>query len=261
MDILLCQLRPSEGHPETNGMRISSILEKTEADMIVFPEMFLSGYGSLPNRFETEMAVKHVEKTAECTGKAVILGTPRFHKEDVYNSLAMITPDVTTWYDKIHLASFGIYSENMFTRGNHPAIGTFMGLHIGFGICYDIFFPELFRHYSLNGTDINICISASAVQSKPYFDTVLPSRALENVTYEVFVNNIGNINGMEMHGCSRGFDPLGQCIASCGTEECVSTMHVDLGYLKKCREIRRHLSDYRKDIDWFETFKYRRTTF
>lgn len=251
MDILLCQLHPREGDPETNGTTVSSIAEKTEADLIVLPEMFLSGYGSLPNRTETENAVKRIEKTVEYTGKAIVLGTPHFHEGKVYNSLALLTPENTIWYDKIHLANFGMYSESVFTNGEHPTMGTFMGFRIGFGICYDIFFPELFRHYSLNGADVNICISASAVQSKLYFDTVLPSRALENVTYEVFVNNIGSINGMEMHGHSRGFDPLGQCIASCGDTECTSVMHVDLGYLKKCRELRRHLSDYRRDIDWF----------
>ena len=117
-------------------------------------------------------------------------------------------------------------------------------------ICYDVFFPEILHGCSLNGTSLNICAAASATQSKPFLDRILPARALEDVTYTAFINNVGGMDGLTMHGCSRGLDPFGETLASCGTSEGAVTFTVDDDVLEKARETRRHLSDFRSDVDW-----------
>ena len=131
-------------------------------------------------------------------------------------------------------------------------MGSYHGILFGMCICYDIFFPEILHGCSLGGASVNICCAASAVPSKPFFDAVLPARAVENTTYLAYVNSVGQAAGLEMHGCSRGLDPFGNAAAECGTDECVSVMRIDTDHLAECRKARRHLSDFRSDIDWLK---------
>ena len=58
------------------------------------------------------------------------------------------------------------------------------------------------------------------------------------------------MNGLVMHGCSRGLDPFGDTLAQCGAEEGAVAFTVDTDRLDEAREVRRHLSDFRTDVDW-----------
>lgn len=184
------------------------------------------------------------------TGKAVSVGSPRWSGDSVRNSMLFLSPDGDSFYDKSHLARFGVYSEDGFEEGQGPGMGTYRGILFGMCVCYDVFFPEILHGCSLRGASVNICCAASAVQSKPFLDAVLPARALENVSYLVYSNNVGRMNGLEMHGCSRILDPFGRTVAECGTGETVATAEIDTDFLAECRRTRRHLEDYRSDVEW-----------
>ena len=248
----LCQMPAAPGNPEANLRRIETILSKDAADVHIFPEMFLTGYGS---RFEglrerAESAVSRIENLCTEADRAVAVGLPRWEDGRVYNSLAFISPEGTVFYDKCHLAQFGPYAEPEFTPGDGPAMAEFHGIRFGLSVCYDVFFPEVLHGCSLRGADVNICVAASAAQSKPYFDRIAPARALENVSYLAFVNNIGPMWGLMMHGCSRALDPLGRVVADCGTKLMEGTFVFDTDELAVARDLRHHLEDFRKDVDW-----------
>lgn len=250
--VALCQFSPSVGNVENNVSRIESCIGSGRADVYVFPEMFLTGYGADcdPLKEECISAISELSSACREYDCAVALGAPRYEGCSVMNSLAFLSPDGDIWYDKTHLARFGVYAENGFGAGGHPAIGRYRGIGFGLCICYDIFFPEILHGCSLNGSSVNICIAASAAESKRYLDRVISARALENVTYLAYVNNIGPMNGLTMHGCSRGLDPFGEEICGCGTEETMSVFVADTDELDRARATRRHLSDFRDDIDW-----------
>ena len=251
-DVALCQYAPVPGNPEANTGTIGRIMREGGGDVLMFPEMFLTGYGhpceGLAER--TEQCIGEISDLCRMLDKAVAVGAPRFESDLVYNSMAFLSPDGDSWYDKAHLASFGVYAETGFAPGYAPAMGSYRGVLFGMCICYDIFFPEILHGCSLNGASVNICSAASAVQSKPFLDRVLPARALEDVTYMAYINNTGTVNGLEMHGCSRGLDPFGDTLAQCGAGEGTAVFTVDTERLEEARGIRRHLADYRADIDW-----------
>lgn len=258
IDVALCQIRPERGSADMNADRIANMVMSGVADVLVFPEMFLTGYGTSAFDQEDEIAscIMRISDICRKYDKAVAVGTPMFTGHGVTNSLAFLSPDGDTFYDKTHLAKFGVYSENGFVPGKRPALGSYHGLRFGLSICYDIYFPEVLHSCALRMSDVNLCISAAAVQSKPFFDRVLPARALENVTYLAFVNNVGPMAGLEMAGSSRALDPFGEEITSCGTEaECVQTFKVDTEALAEARRTRRHISDFRWDIDWLKRFR------
>ena len=250
--VALCQFMPDVGDVKSNGERMISCLRSDDADVYIFPELFLTGYGADCSVLKDEVQdmVRTISEECRGTDTAAVFGSPRYTDDGVMNSLAFLSPDGDVWYDKAHLARFGVYAENEFTEGRSPAIGLYHGIGFGMCVCYDIFFPEILHGCSLRGASVNICVAASAVQSKPFLDKVISARALENVTYLAYVNNTGPLNGLEMHGCSRGLDPFGDVIAECGTSECVSVFTVDTEELERARGIRRHLTDFRSDIPW-----------
>ena len=249
----LCQLPSAPSNPEANLETVRSVLRRDSADVHIFPEMFLTGYGSRMDGMDmrVELCMGEISRICTETDRAVAIGFPRYSQDGkVYNSLAFVSPDVTVIYDKAHLATFGPYAEPEFSPGAGPAMAEFRGVRFGLSVCYDVFFPEIMHGYSLAGADVNICVAASAASSKPFFDRIAAARALENVSYFAFVNNIGPTSGLMMHGCSRAYDPLGRVIADCGTGLREAVFEFDRDGLEEARRARRHLVDYRRDIDW-----------
>ena len=252
IELGMCQLRPVMGSPETNARKILEILEEGVADVYAFPELYLTGYGSdcSEMEYETERCVGMISDACRSVDSAVALGTPWFEDGVMYNSMAFLSPDGDVVYHKSHLARVGVYSEEGFGQGSEPVTGWFRGIGFGLCVCYDIFFPEILHGCSLNGASVNICCAASAMQSKPFLDTVLPARALENVSYMVYMNNTGRFGDLVMHGCSRCLDPFGRTMSDCGTGECIRTATIDTENLAESRSIRHHLDDFRTDVQW-----------
>ena len=46
VDVALCQYVPVPGRPEENARTVMDSIENLDADVLLFPEMFLTGYGS-----------------------------------------------------------------------------------------------------------------------------------------------------------------------------------------------------------------------
>lgn len=252
VEIALCQIRPAMGDPEYNIQVVTDMITSTGSDVLVFPECFLTGYGAdVSDMFgKISAGLSNISNLCRKYDKAVAIGTPMKTPKGIANSIAFLSPDGDSFYDKTHLARFGIYSEDGYVAGHRPVVASYHGIRFGLSICYDIYFPEVLHACSLNMADVNICVSAAAVPSAPFFERILPARALENVTYLAFVNNVGPMHGLEMAGGSKAFDPLGNEIASCGQKECVVPFDFDTEALAEARRIRRHLVDFRRDIDW-----------
>ncbi len=252
LNIALCQYMPVPGNPERNTERVLARLKSGGVDVVMFPEMYLTGYGhpceGLNDR--VERCISEISDACRKYDKAVAIGTPRYESDLVYNSLAFLSPDGDSWYDKAHLARFGVYAETGFAPGYASSMGSYHHIFFGMCVCYDVFFPEILHGCSLAGASVNICAAASAIQSKSFLDTILPARALEDVTYTAYINNVGSANGLDMHGYSRGLNPYGDILAECGIGDGEAVFTVDTDVLEEARKVRRHLADYRSDVDW-----------
>lgn len=253
LGVSLCQIRPVPGDADANAETMARMLGSDGSDALVFPECFLEGYGAEPNGAATERCIGMLRETCRDSDSALAFGAALRRGGRTYNSLVFLSPDEggCAVYDKTHLARFGIYSEDGFAAGGGPAIGTFRGIGFGLSVCYDIYFPEVLRACALRGASVNICASAAAVPSEPFFEKILPARALENVSYLAFVNNCGRTAGLEMAGGSRAMDPLGAEIVRCGRGEEVQRFVFDSDALAEARCTRRHLDDFRADIGWY----------
>ena len=91
--------------------------------------------------------------------------------------------------------------------------------NIGLSICYDVFFPEVFRLSRLKGAQLIICISASPAVRRDYFEILTSARALENTAFLAYVNLSGVEDGLQFWGGSRLVCPTGDIVAKAKYDE------------------------------------------
>lgn len=124
-------------------------------------------------------------------------------------------------YDKIHLfdvhidASNESHNESKTTEAGDEVvvIDTPFG-RMGIAICYDLRFPELFRH--MLDADMQFIAMPSAftaITGKAHWETLTRARAIENLCFVIAADQGGfHINGRETHGDSMIVDPWGQIL-------------------------------------------------
>lgn len=246
MRMVLCQRHTVENDVRENTDTILNDISAIEADMYVFPELFLTGYFFDRERIEPDLkdAFDRLVSVSKEKDITVIFGAPEFQGNRTYNCAYIIKSGNVIAYRKIHLPNFPPFDEKeRFTPGSGPIVFEHKGFRFGISICYDLFFPELMKVCSLNGmADVNICISASPVTSRTAFERILPARAVENTTYVAYVNNIGPMGGLEFFGGTRLLAPNGDCIAEM-SEPGIVTMELDRNCIENARKMRPVLKD------------------
>ncbi|MGC8561853.1 MAG: carbon-nitrogen hydrolase family protein [Thermoplasmata archaeon] len=205
LEILLKQLNPINGI-ETNERLINETLTE-KFDIAVFPEMFYSGYllrDELNLLTVNQDFVRTLQK--RIGGRMLIFGAP-LKEGYLYNTAFVVTGESVKIYRKRHLPNFGPFEEmRYFQRGRQPLTVEFKGLKVGIEICYDLFFADSVE----NGIDVLINISASPFTSYPFFEKMLPARAIEAQSYVVYVNTAGLQRNQVFWGGSRVIDPDGK---------------------------------------------------
>ena len=173
------------------------------------------------------------------------------------NTMFLVSPEgrMVSRYSKIHLFDVEIengvsYRESdMSTSGDRIAVAETELGKIGFAICYDIRFPELFRLMALAGAEI-ICIPASFTleSGKDHWEMLLRARAVENGVYILAANQTGKKTVMNTYGNSMVIDPWGTVKARAGErEECIFA-EIDLDYLASVRRQVPVLKNRREDV-------------
>lgn len=258
MKILLGQLAPELGDKLENIRKIERTLNGRKAEIALFGELFLTGYMCrsdfirLAETIEGD-SVEALRKISKDSGTHIMFGMPELDEKTkvIYNSAVLISPDGKTQvYRKLHLATFGPFEEQLyFGKGKDlPIFETDVG-RIGPIICFDTFFPELSKYYALKGADLIACISASPSSSRPMFENVLPSRAVENTVFVLYCNLVGTELNMVFHGGSLVIGPRGDEKARAKYyEEDVIECEIDLKELPASREARPTIRDTRFDV-------------
>ncbi|MCK5772770.1 MAG: carbon-nitrogen hydrolase family protein [Thermoplasmata archaeon] len=239
-----------------NLLLIVNTVRDSAADLIVFPEMFLTGYTIGDDVFQmalesTSSLFDPLKKMLSESGKYVVLGFPERSTEirgQVFNSALVIGPDgVMDTYRKSHLVDLGPFEEySYYTPGNSLPIFEIKGMRFGIIICYDIFFPELTKYYALNGADCVICISASPSVTRDLFEILMKARAVENTIYFVYANLLGFDGRMDFGGGGAVIDPRGKEIAKGPYfEEGKVIANIDPRVIELTRKLRPTLRDTR----------------
>ncbi len=257
-----CQLHDKEA----NLKRMRDIVRKAEGNIVVFPEMSLTGYLPRDDLFmlaETVVgpSIKSILRLAKQTKKDIVFGAPMRDAEVpglVYNSCLCATGNGRLFrYDKMYLPTFGPFEERVFfAPGKNVVVAEGRHAKIGLMICYDMFFPELAKLETLLGAQILINISAAPTTSRPFFRRVMPGRAVENAIFLAYTNLVGVHGSLVFGGSSVLLGPRGEELArGKDLEQDIVTGQVDLADLEVARRFRPTVRDTRPEIlDKMATF-------
>ncbi|GLK71392.1 carbon-nitrogen hydrolase family protein [Ancylobacter dichloromethanicus] len=225
------------------------------ADLLVAPEMFLTGYniGRHAARTKAETfngpSARRAASIARAHNIGLCYGYPEFGGGTVYNSCLLLGRDGTTLlnYRKTHL--FGDLDRAMFTPGEgSAALADFAGYKVGMLICYDVEFPEAVRALALAGADLVLVPTANM---KPYDAVsyfVVPSRAFENELFVAYANRCGAEGELDYMGLSCVGDPMGGNLVLGSEGEELLFADLGLDRLREARALNTHVPDRRPEV-------------
>ena len=259
MKLAIITMRPKLGNKKANLEKMKRYIEKEEADFYVFGETTLTGYTckdehrNLAEKINGP-SVNFMKKIAKERKAYIVFGMPLASSkvEGVnYNAAILIHPNgKVDSYNKWFLPTFGPFEEKIFfDEGEDINVFKTKFGKIGLIICYDLFFPELCKAYSLQGADMIICISAAPSVNRRFFEALLPARAIENTVFMVYVNIVGTQEDLVNFGGSQVIDPLGKLLVKAPYfKENISVCDIDFKKVKFARSNRPVIRDIRPQI-------------
>jgi omega-amidase len=218
---------------------------KNATDVIILPEMFTTGFTMNASKLAEHMNMrtfKWMKQMADQTG-ALILGSyiVTVH-ERYYNRLLWMEPGGNfKTYDKRHL--FRMANEHKtYSPGESLLISTWKGWKICPLVCYDLRFPVWSRNkWDFNNRrlsyDLAIYVANWPTARVEAWSTLLKARAIENLSYVVGVNRVGQDgNGIEHNGHSAIISPKGDAIFTNEGMETTRTMELSANALQAFRD-------------------------
>jgi predicted amidohydrolase len=215
---IACAQTPAElGNIDGNLEIIDRLTQRAAdagTDLILFPEMMVTGYGSETILGPLAMTVpgsvsEQLSAFARTRGVALAVGLPELDPQTglVFNTLLVLGPDgkEILRYRKVHLWE----TDHDWARaGDSFPVSSFLGCRIGGIICYDVRFPEAARSLALAGAQL-ILLSTAWLGPVDEWELAVRARAVDN---GVFIAAAA-LQGPEYAGSSLIADPHGRIIS------------------------------------------------
>ncbi|HBY95767.1 MAG TPA: carbon-nitrogen hydrolase [Chloroflexi bacterium] len=254
--VSLGQMDPIKGEPETNFATAAAMAAEASrrgSHVLMLPELWGSG-----------IDVTRHEEHASATGQGLFARAAALAAEHGLaicgsllstaaggnaNTIAFFGRDgrIVTEYSKLHL--FRLMDEDKWlVPGNRPALAEGPWGLAGLAICYDLRFPELFRHYALAGARLIFLPSAWPHPRLTHWRTLLRARAIENQMFVVACNRVGTSDGTAFFGHSSVIDPWGELLVEAGEQPGLFTVDFDLTQVEAIRKQIPVFQDRRTDI-------------
>jgi N-carbamoylputrescine amidase len=161
-----------------------------------------------------------------------------------YNTAIVVAPsgEVLARTRKTHIpVTAGYYEDKYFTPGDSgfPVV-SIANARLGFPTCWDQWFPELARAYSLGGAEVLVYPTAIGSEpdhpgfdTEPLWERVIVGNGIANGTFMVAVNRVGTEavgdTGITFYGSSFVSDPYGRILVQAPRDEpCVIVADLDL---------------------------------
>jgi predicted amidohydrolase len=267
--IALVQMKSSEDKEENLKLSLNFIKEasKKNADLICFPEFQMA---FSPSDQSSKQLMKLSESvnggnfvfklcSAAKRNKINIIATiyERYinnsnakYKNRVFDTAVMINNKgiIRSVYRKVHLYdALGFKESVKMMAGDtiEKPVKTSSG-NLGLMICYDVRFPEISRILTVEGANILVIPSAwvHGIMKEEHWQTMLKARAIENGSYVIAPDQVGNI----FSGRSMVVDPFGISLLDMGNREGMEVVEIDKSRIQKVRESLPLLKNRRTDV-------------
>ncbi|HSD07556.1 amidohydrolase [Flavobacterium sp.] len=185
-----------------------------DVDLVVLPEMFSTGFTMQPKTVAEDMqgeTVLWLQSLAKAKNIAITGSLVIKENDSYYNRLLFVFPSgEIQFYNKRHLFTLA-GEDQIYKSGNDKLIIEYKGWKICPLVCYDLRFPVFARN--VEDYDLLIYVAnwpSSRIQA---WDALLKARAIENMSYTIGVNRIGQDDyKLEYNGHSQVVDFIGNYI-------------------------------------------------
>jgi 5-aminopentanamidase len=221
-----------------------------QADLVVFPEGFLTGY-HLPNLSPGDLAavedaLREVASIAARARSAIVIGTHLAVEGGLANAAVAFSPSGEEFGRYRKRALFGQWEQHTFVPGNAGLRFGCAGFNVGLAICYDAEFPEIVRAEALAGVDLLVVPTALMSPYDHIATRLVPARALENQIHVAYCNRTGEENGLTYVGLSCICGPRGDILVKAGPAPDLLRAEIDPATSAAARAEGSYLDDLRR---------------
>jgi len=219
--IALAQFDFPVGAVARNAERIAAMIAEARdvhrADLVLFPELALSGYPPedllmRPSFLaECELALQRV--AASVRGIVAVVGWPQAAGAVVYNAASVLRDGaIATTYRKRELPNYNVFDERRYfdvDPDGGACVFDVEGVPIGLVICEDLWFPEPLADTVAAGAELVLVPNASPFERDKHAqrDALLATRVAETHRYGagaalVYLNAVGGQDALVFDGAS-----------------------------------------------------------
>jgi len=244
------QYEMQDESPDEKINRLEGLLkENTPLDLVICPELFISGYGSLEkiNAFSENrdgQYAKKISTLAKKSNTAIIYGYPEKDNSRLFNSAQLFNnKGISIANHRKKLLPLTADESKIFSPGKESSIVSIKGIKSAIVICYELEFPEIIRELALQGVEL---ILAPTGQSSHWPAAALHNcrtRAFENGIFVAYANSTGHLNNIDFMGESKIIGPDGIDISNAGNGEKLITAEIDMDKINFVRQKLQYLND------------------
>ena len=191
--------------------------DERQADLIVFPELAVSGYPPEDLLFHSGLqhrvddALDEICKAVK--GIAMLVGFPEYSNGKIYNACAVFQDGgIIARYRKHLLPNYRVFDEQRyFSAGKEAAVFSLNGVRIGLNICEDVWRPDPAAAAKAAGAEFIIAINGSPYEldSQSKREDVVRSRVTEIRLPVVYLNMVGGQDELVFDGGTFVMDAEG----------------------------------------------------
>jgi NAD+ synthetase len=213
MKIAVVQMKPKLGNINYNANEILNFYKKSIADIILLPEMCLTGY--LPK--DTLLSSKFIEKCHKkledimkhIGEKVCIVSMPYLESEKLYNAVVVLqNQKIIACSFKTHLPNYDIFDEKRYFSSGNAGFFELNGIKIGLPVCEDIWYSDVCDSLVKQGVNMLLVANASPFYYGKIQErlTVVKQRYAENNIPIIYCNQVLCQDGIIYDGTSFCFD-------------------------------------------------------
>jgi len=223
LKIAFAQTYPKFGEVKENVEEAIKLIRGVDADLVVLPELFNTGYAFL-TRDEVRGFAEEIPGGETCRilveesgrlRKSIVAGLAERDGDALYNAAVLVSKGrFVGLYRKLHLFN---REKVLFNEGDlEPRVYVVDGAGISMLICFDWLFPEIWRVLALKGAEI--IAHPSNLVLPNYCQRAMLARSFENHIYTITANRVGEEKRGDYHlkytGRSQIVSPKMEVLAS-----------------------------------------------
>ena len=253
INIGIFQYEMQDESPFEKISRLETYLdENSQLDLVICPELFISGYGSYEKiRQYSETSdgdyANKIASLAKKTSTAIVYGYPEIQGDSLFNSAQLFdSKGISIVNHRKKMLPPTADESKIFTPGQDSSIVSINGIKIAIVICYELEFPELIRELALQDVQLIICPTGQSSNWPAAALHNCRTRAFENGIFVAYANSTGRLNDINFMGESKIIGPDGLDVVNAGATEKVITGEIDTAEILSVRNKLPYLDDSKK---------------